>query len=540
MNQFLQEGVRVSKQTLSKEGAKKYVTSLNDFVDQFSSISYYKEPRSFEQVQKDMELLWSKDPLLCLKLAVYIRLITRKSKTSNQTFDLQKGQGLKNEGILRFYWIAINYPETFKKNIGYFIAAGCWKDIFQMLAFDCASWRTRKLDWNFFQKIILAGLNNPSTTHLVRKYLPTIRTNKNCTTIESKNRNIVGRWIARTLFETENPRTSYKLYRQLKSKGLAHQWQQKISRQLYQEIDFSIIAGRALNIIVNSKFLQNHNLVKKYQDWIKNKPEVNYTGFVFELFLPLGDNEWPSHIEPYKEAIINAQFKKLLNNEQLVSKLIVARDVSGSMWGKAKGCKMSAYGIAKAMALYFSQFLKGEFANSFIAFSSSTELRSWKGKTYCDKWITDGDYQFGATNFQSVINLFIDLYKKGVNIEDFPEGILCISDGEFSDCGDSTNFKKAIQKLEHAGFPKDYIDNFKIILWDIPNRYYGDNSVKFEDFADAHNFYYMSGYDPSAISFLLEGKDFKASPKNAEELFWVAMDQPLLNSLKVIDNEYPF
>lgn len=82
-NQFLEEGIKESSVTTSKNGAKKYSTSGNDFVDNFAAISYFKEPRSYNEVAKDMELLWSQNPKLCLKLAVYIRLITRKTKVVN-------------------------------------------------------------------------------------------------------------------------------------------------------------------------------------------------------------------------------------------------------------------------------------------------------------------------------------------------------------------------------------------------------------------------------------------------------------------------
>lgn len=73
-------------------------------------------------------------------------------------------------------------------------------------------------------------------------------------------------------------------------------------------------------------------------------------------------------------------------------------------------------------------------------------------------------------------------------------------------------------------------------MWDIPNYYYGSgNAVKFEDFADAEGFFYLSGYDPSVVSFILGGdKPEVRVPKNAEELFMIAMNQTLLNRLQVI------
>ena len=543
-NKFIKEGMKISSETVSGNGAVKYSTSGNDFVDQFAAISYYKEPRTYEEVSKDMSLLWSQDPLLCLKLAVYTRLITRKSKVvqDDNTFilEVQRGQGLKNEGIMRTLWIAVNYPSIFKYNIPFFIATGSWKDIFQMLSLDLQyhGWTDRKLDWNFLLLVIAVGLYNSETTHLVRKYLPTIRTNKNCRTIESQANTLIGRWIARSIFSNFEKEAAYKEYRKLKSSGVAHKWQQQISRQLYNEISFDSIAGRALSLLVNSKFLQNHNLVDKYTEWIQSKSTAKYTGFVFELFKPLGENIETKHIESYKEKTINAQFEQLVQtgkeNVNTNSKLIVVRDTSGSMWSSARGCNMSSFDIAKAMALYFSQFLTGDFANSYIEFSDRAVMHKWKGNTACDMWINDRCGSLGNTNFQSVIDLFITLKQAGVSEEDFPTGLLCVSDGELDYCGDSSNFNSAISKLKSAHFSDKFVDNFKIILWDIPNSYYGSNSVKFEDFADAPNFYYMSGYDPAAVSFILGNSEFKSSPKNAEELFEAAMNQDILNYLKII------
>ena len=535
-NKFILEALKASSETLSNEKALKYTTTTDDFVDNFAAISHFKAPRTYEEVAKDMSLLWSQNPLLCLKLAVYIRLITRKTKLlSSDVLEVQKGQGLKNEGILRMYWIAINHPKTFKANIYYFISAGSWKDIFKMLSLDLNNgWDNRKLDWNFLYTVILAGLQNPETTHLVRKYLPTIRTNKKCKTEESVNNTIIGRWLARKFFACVDKYAAYRLYRQYKSEGVAHQWQQLISKQLYDSINFDKIAGRALALLVGSKFLENHNLDEKYSEWIKSKPVAKFTGYVFELFAPLNNG---THIEKYKEDTINAQFRQLIENDKNnpYSSLLVVRDTSGSMTAKAIGCNVSSFNIAKSMALYFSEFLTGEFTGTFAEFSNECVLHTWKGNTPVDKYLNDRCEDYGGTNFQSVIDMLISIKERGVAEKDFPSGILCISDGEFQLCYTNTltNFQLAIKRLRDAGFSEDYVNNFKIILWDIPNDYYhGYPQVKFEDFAEAPNFFYLSGYDPSVISFLLGNS--KTAPKNAKELFLAAMDQSLLNMLKIV------
>lgn len=551
-NQFVAEALKESNVTTSDNGAKKYSTSGNDFVDNFAAISHFKEPRPYAEVAKDMEVLWSIDPRLCVKLALYIRLITRRAKVVNddgvEVLDVQRGQGLKNEGIMRMLWIAIHHRATFKANFSYFIAAGSWKDVFQMLSLDLQyhGWDHRKLDWNFFYLVIAAGLNNPETTHLVRKYMPTIRTNSNCKTLESQADTLVGRWLARRLSPDLEKESAYKVYRKAKSDGVAHQWQQLISRQLYDAINFDHIAGRALALLVGSKFLKNHDLIKKYSEWISSKPTAKYTGFVFELFQPLGDGSRARHIEDYKESTINAQFAQLVKTGKegvnTNSRLIVVRDTSGSMISFAKGCNMTSFGIAKAMALYFSEFLTGAFQDSYIEFNHDAKMHQWKGNTACDKWVNDNVGCVGNTNFQSVIDLFIKLKQSGVPEEDFPTGLLCVSDGEFDRTNDnkSTNFQHAIERLRGV-FSDEYVSNFKIILWDIPNGWYGREGakVRFEDFADAPNFFYLSGYDPSAVAFIMGTSPFKASPRNAEELFLAAMDQELLNRVQIVEDRKP-
>lgn len=545
-NLFIKEAIKASNECLSGNGALKYSTSGNDFVDDFASIAKYKEPRSYEEVAKTMQLLYSIDKVKAVKMAIFIRLITRKSqvmkdKSVETLEEVQRGQGLKNEGIMRMLWLALNHSNVFKVNLPLFIAAGSWKDVITMMNLDLQfhGWKGKKLDWAFFGKVIKAGLLNPGTSQLVRKYLPTIRTDAKCRTLESQADTLIGRWLAKQFFPEDEKFVAYKKYRQLKSKGTAHKWQQLISKQMYNELNFDSIAGRALTLLVGSKFLQNHGLVDKYSEWIKSKPVAKFTGFVFELFKPLGNGYNLRHIEDYKEATINAQFAQLVKTGKegvnTNSGLLVVRDTSCSMTSQAVGCSMSSYDVAKSMALYFSEFLTGPFANSFAEFANTCTLQQWKGNTPVDKYLNDRCEAYGGTNFQSVIDLFIQLRRQGVSEKDFPTGILCVSDGEFNRCGTntSTNFQTAIRKLRSAGFSKEYVDNFKIILWDIPNSYYGKSETKFEDFADAPNFFYLSGYDPSSVAFIMEGKECKVTPRNAAELMETALDQELLNRVSI-------
>ena len=534
--------VKKVEYTTSGNGALKLTSTGDPFVDQFGLISQYRQLRPYSSVSKDMQELWNIDPMYTLKLLFYIRLITRKVKFSNgtETSKVQKGAGLRHEAFMRMLWLAVNHSDVFYKNLPLFITIGSWKDIIQLMSYDLQyhGWDNRVLDFNKMSDFILAGLENPNTCNLVKKFLPTIKAKSKCRTLESQADTIIGKFLTHKLFDSGefSPKLhskNYHLYRKLKSSGTAHEWQQMISRSQFN-IDFSKVHGRALALLVSGNYLKNHNLEKDYENWIKKQPVAKFTGFVYELFKGLNLNS-----PLYKKYTIDKQFENLIQTAKegssTESSFIVARDVSGSMSSNVKGLTISSNDVAKSIALYFSYLLKGNFANSYIEFSHKPILKYWEGDSPTDKYLKNINYCFGDTNFLGIADLFIEIYKH-TSIEKFPTGLICISDGEFNDSGDNkTNFQSFKKRLLKAGFPKDYVDNFKIVLWDIPNAFYSFDEIrpKFESYADTPNFFYMGGLDPAGITFLLGGEVNKSIPKTPRELFETAMNQEIMDYIQM-------
>ena len=535
--------VKKVEYTTSGNGALKLTSTGDPFVDQFGLISQYRQLRPYSSVSKDMQELWNIDPMYTLKLLFYIRLITRKVKFSNgtETSKVQKGAGLRHEAFMRMLWLAVNHSDVFYKNLPLFITIGSWKDIIQLMSYDLQyhGWDNKVLDFDKMSDFILAGLENPNTCNLVKKFLPTIKSKSKCTTLESQADSMIGKFLAHKLFGDGefspklHSNNSYCLYRKLKSSGTAHEWQQMISRSQFN-IDFSKVHGRALALLVSGNYLKNHNLEKDYENWIKKQPVAKFTGFVYELFKGLNLNS-----PLYKKYTIDKQFENLIQTAKegssTESSFIVARDVSGSMSSNVKGLTISSNDVAKSMALYFSYLLKGNFANSYIEFSHKPILKYWEGDSPTDKYLKNINYCFGDTNFLGIADLFIEIYKH-TSIEKFPKGLICISDGEFNDSGDNkTNFQSFKKRLLKAGFPKDYVDNFKIVLWDIPNAFYSFDEIrpKFESYADTPNFFYMGGLDPAGITFLLGGEVNKSIPKTPRELFETAMNQEIMDYIQM-------
>lgn len=534
-NAFVNAGLKKGAETLSGNGALKYSTSGSAFVDQFTFLGSYKKPRNFSEIEKDCELLWAKDPKTAVMFIHYIRLITRKVQLFNgyTTKNPQKGGQLKHEGIMRMIWLHNKAPKTFWKNIGLFVSVGSWQDVIKMLQYDLVyhGWDKKVLDWTKFGELILSGLANENTSELIKKYLPQIRTNSALKTIEAEADNAIAKWICSLVFGAKDKNGStYKQYRKLKSSGTAHEWQKLISQGKYNLVDFNNIHGRALNLLVRSSFLKNQGLEDKYNAWItKPATEVKYTGYVHELFTKLPNDL--SALGKAEADTINKQFDTLVQKagESERTSLIVVRDISASMGNPATGTTMRCFDVAKAIALYFSEFLKGAFQDSYIEFRQKAKMCQWNGNTALEKWYNDQSRFNGSTNFQNVFDLFCEIKAQGVAESEFPTGILCISDGEFNPAQlGKTNVEVALTKLRSAGFSEEYVSKFVIVLWNLQSGYYGRNTgKKFETHGDVPNVFYFSGYEASTISFLND------KIKTASEVFDAAMNQEVLNMIEL-------
>jgi hypothetical protein len=120
VNSFLTAG-KVSASTISSgNGAVKYSTTQNEFIDQFVNAGAYKKPRTYKEVSNDMAVLWAKDKMTTVQLTVYFRIITRDIVLNNEKIGVHKGAGLKNEAIQRMLWLGINHKKAFTNNIKFF------------------------------------------------------------------------------------------------------------------------------------------------------------------------------------------------------------------------------------------------------------------------------------------------------------------------------------------------------------------------------------------------------------------------------------
>lgn len=558
-NPFVVEGIKAASQTKSGNGALKYTTTGSDFVDQFGKGGTYKTPRDFKDVSNDMQKIWNKNPYLAVCLTLYFRMITRVitffngSKTKNP----QRGVGLQHEGIFRAMWIAIYYPDVYWKNFELFISVGSWKDVITMLSYDLQynGWKDKKLNWVNFGKVILAGLENPNTSELVKKYIPRIYANSHCKTLEAQADNIIAKWLCSLLFGTQDHHdqltkaSDYKKYRRLKSSGTAHSWQKLISKGSFLSIDFDKIHGRALAKLVSSKFLKNNKLEQKYSEWISSKPVAKYTGFVHELVV----NKNLSNLTPYQVLTINAQFNQIvetarkgisMQNIRPISVLDASGSMSSPMYGGKEVLKYSSMEVAFSSLIFFNELLPNNspFKDYYLSFSNETRMHKLTGATFTDKYFKSRKEGYGGTNFESIFIFFAKFKANNPHVPEclIPNFIICFSDGEFNNVGSkitkTTNVALGRIVLQHAGYSKEFCDSFGICFVDLPNTFYSRKpQPKFETFANEKNVFYFSGFDLSPLSFLfgVEGRSKDSIPTTAEEFFKAAMDQEIFEKVEI-------
>ena len=521
----------------TENGAISYNTFGTALLDQFGKAGVYRG-RDINDVWSDQNILWSENSEFALKFPFYLRLITRQSNITGQgkTEKVQRGVGARDEAFKRLLWIAKYHPEEFYRNLWLLPVVGSWKDLWVLLSFDGAN---EYLDESKFFEVIAEGINDPSHKDLVKKYMPRIRSSKKCTTAWAMKTNSLAKRFA------DAAGWSYKDYRTYKTSGEAHTFQKIICKGLYSKIDWKTIPGKALLNLVSGKFLSNHNLEDIYYNWIKSQPVAKFNGYAFELGRKLGHTKYEfNKTNRVTRITVDKQFDGLIataskDGGAIQGNVLCALDTSGSMSGPAlDNAGTTPFHVCISLGIYFSELNQGAFHNTVAMFDDTSRLLKLKGKTFSDKWneIISQNTAWGSTNFQSVIDLIVDTRRKHpeIALEDFPSTLVVVSDMQFNPSNsyynrvsEETNYETAMNKLRKV-FPKEFVENFKIIWWYCSNRKTSD----FPSTMENGGTYMMSGFDGSIISFLLGGEMAVKTPDkkmpSMEDIIQAAFNQEVL------------
>jgi hypothetical protein len=478
-------------------------------------------------------------------------MVTRKVKVNgdNVTDKVQNGQGARDESFKRFLWIAKQHPDIFYNNCWAIPVVGSWKDVWTLMIYDIQN-GTEAINREAMFELIAQGLLSETHVDLVKKYMPRIESEKKCKTDERKLKNQLAKDFAKFM------NMSYKEYNKTKSSGNAHDFQKLICSRQYDKLNWNHIPGRALNLLVTSKFLSNHNLRDAYTQWIMGKPVAKYTGYVFELAKKAREaglyrGYTARALSPEVKHTIDAQFMGLVDqarqNGKITENVWCALDTSGSMGSQVKGLKdVTCSDIANSLAIFFAELNTGAFHNKIIMFDDTSYPYDLQGDSFCDKIMHLPGVPAGGTNFQSIVEEIVKIRKQHpeIPLEDYPKTILVVSDMQFNPAGnywsrnrrtEPTNYEYSVKTLKTV-FPEEFVDSMKFIWWDVASRY---GNTDYEATAQTSGAYFFSGFDGSIISMLLNEEAVRdvetgeMRQPTAEEVVMKALSQEILNYIKL-------
>ena len=542
--------------TMTENGAKTYVTTSSALVDQFGKAGNFRH-RDLHEVFSDQAKIWGEDAESALRFPFYLRLVTRKVKVNpkNETEKVQNGQGARDESFKRLLWIAKEHPSDFYDNIWVLPLVGSWKDLWILMFYDIKE-NLNVIDKDRIFEIIKQGLLCDTHVDLVKKFMPRIKSKSKLTTDWNTITNDLAKAFAKYVGIT------YKQYNKTKSSGNAHTFQKLICAREYDKLNWNHIPGRALNLLVGSKFLSNHDLKDKYVEWIMKQPVAKFTGYPFELARRLRNARGSRWGWGAKDTLpievkhtIDAQFKGLVEKARSDGKITenvwCCLDTSGSMNQPVNGLKdVYCSDIASSLAVFFASLNSGAFHNKVIMFDNVSTPHDMVGESFCDRIMSLPSVGCGGTNFQSAVEEIVKIRKEHpeIPLEDYPTTILVVSDMEFNPISYSwigyrspreereTNFEYSKETLKTV-FPSDFVDNMKFIWWDCVARH---GVTHFEGDSITSGCTFFSGFDGSIISMLLgedskvvDEKTGKTRQLTAEELVSKALSQEILTYIQL-------
>lgn len=556
-NQFIDAAVDITKKadnlTFTENGAVSYKKiSDSELACQFGKAGSYFG-RSMVEVSRDMEAIWEEDPTMAVRFIFYLRMITRKVdnfKDGTTTDSVQNGQGLRDEPFKRLLWLAKNHPKAFNEVFYLLPMVGSWKDPWTLMYYDMklegedTNWKSC-LDYEAIFDVILIymDLDKKSTTDLIRKFMPRIKSKSHLKTARAKYMSGLAKAFVGYLNQRMEKPISYGMYNKMKTIGTAHDFQKLITNQMYDKIDWNKIPGKALLLLSTGNFISNHNLEKSYMDWLKKQPTVKFNGYPFELARRARDIDTSKKWMTYT---IDKQFEQLLEKvkgTEIKERIMCALDTSGSMSVRIPQVNVSALDICESLGIYFASLVPGTFHDTVIMFDSTSHMRKLPDGGFCRKLNSIPCNAMGSTNFQSIIDLMVKVRteKPDIPMEDYPTTILVVSDMQFNSTGDywatdtpkerESNINVCREKLKTV-FPEDYAENLRFIWWDCTSRCSDSPDSNINN--EKSNSLFLSGCDGSIISLILGNEvDEKGNIKrmSMDEVVLKALSQEILTQI---------
>lgn len=450
----------------TENGAYAKNTTFDAVVDLFAVAGALRY-RDNEDIISMWEKAYAESPELAFRMIFYIR-------------NVRGGLGERNTFRTLVKYVANTYPSFVCANLENVVFYGRFDDLF--ILFDTPV-EDAMVEFVHNQlKDDIANMNQGKSISLLAKWMPSNNTSSQNTVM------LANRFIKAFGMSASSYRKTLSALRKY-----SNVTEVKMSANDWVNINYPMVSSNAMTKYYNAFYKRDENRFKEYLDDVKSGKTEIKAGTLYPYDLVHKYMGYSSR----KEDTVELQWKNLPDyfNGETFNALVMA-DVSSSMSGRPMETSVG-------LAIYFAEHNKGAFANSYMTFTATPEIRTIRPNMSLYEKVKDVmNHGVGYdTNlekaFMKVLNTATN---NNLSQDDMPESIIVISDMEINSFGEDTTFLDAMKtRFENAGYKLP-----KLVWWNVNAR----NNTFHADASDDAQF--ISGSSVSAFESLISGKTLSA------------------------------
>ena len=453
--------------TYTENGAVTYRSTQSHCLDLFATVGALRR-ESDEEITSRFLRAYVENADLAMKTLFYAR-------------DVRGGIGERRVFRTVLRWLAVQEPQSVKKNIPYIPEYGRYDDLLALLGTPCEFAAMDCIKGQLASDRIALEAGQPVS--LLAKWLPSVNASNGETVRQAKR-------IARTLGMNDRE------YRRTLSALRARiQIIENNLREKDYTFDYAKQPAKAMFKYRKAFARNDGERYAAFMGRVVEGTEQLHTGTLapYEIIKPFVGGAAVSEEE---RRAIDATWRAQEDFTGGENALVVI-DGSGSMYGG--GDPLPAE-VALSLGIYYAQRNTGKFRNHFITFSEHPRLVEIKGRDICGQVRYCRQFnEVANTNIQRVFELILNTaVKNRVPQKDMPAKLYIISDMEFDWCvadGSLTNFEYARRLFVRHGYRLP-----EVVFWNVASRNQ-QQPVRMNDAGVA----LVSGCSPRVFSMLKAG-----------------------------------
>lgn len=447
--------------SVTENGAVGYETTTHPLLDMNFKVSSFRD-RSEEEITEEFIKSFYSDRKYSVKWLFFLR-------------DILEGLGERRTFRICLKYLAVSHPQIARAVLDFVPEYGRFDDLLVLLDTPLRKEVSAMMKKQLYKD--LKGMRENQPVSLMAKWLPGINTSSR----ESRR-------LAQMLVEDfgMSPRIYRKILAELRA--YLEVVEVKITDQKWSEVAYEKVPAKAS--LKYDKAFSRHDGERRteyLEQVMLGKVKLNAKGLVpHEIVHNMlkGNYGYGLQDDKLSELMWDCMMEQGFQNEWGLDDCIVVADGSGSMFAPVSGSSsLRAIEVCNALAIYFSQQLKGIYRDKAITFSESPKFIDLSaGHTLKEKLeIMFAHHEVANTNIEAVFDLLLRVaVRQQISADELPKQVLIISDMEFDEArgydsyygsrtkhtaDDERLFQVIEQKYRRAGYQMP-----RLIFWNVCGR----------------------------------------------------------------------